>query len=156
MKRTLPLLAIVLLLGLGIFGLGISFAQSEPATDEAARPAIESRADLELPGDNLEPVELAGSCHASFDCDDGTTRQCTGSSTCKVLSNGVECDGTQNLCASGNGSCTATTDCSQCTATVSCTSSSGDCQVFEGSGVRCDDTYRLCFRPCGPEIPPNP
>ena len=157
MKKFILLAAIPLLLLVGAFvTLQDAAADGTEAPVVAAEAVPPAQQPVEQPGDSLELEPMDGSCSASFDCDDGTTVQCTGSSTCKVLSNGVECDGNQTLCQGNGGSCTASTFCTNCSEGISCFSSTGDCEVVEGSYVRCDGNYTTCVGVCGPERPPGP
>lgn len=103
-----------------------------PEADPAA-------SDLTL--DSPETV-MASGCSVSFDCGDGTTASCTGT-TCAAFTLAVpafvKCDGNKYFCPN---MCFVDVRCTP-TGTLFCSSNVGDCQ--EGSDwVRCDGTTIDC------------
>ncbi|MEM7354775.1 MAG: hypothetical protein AAF657_28460 [Acidobacteriota bacterium] len=84
----------------------------------------------------------ASSCSASFDCGDGNTASCTGS-TCAAFTHAVpafvKCDGNKYYCPN---MCFVDVRCTA-TGTIFCSSNVGNCQ--EGSNwVRCDGNTINC------------
>lgn len=90
---------------------------------------------------------LAGSCSAWQDCSDGSTVDCSGSSSCIVGSDYVECDGTRTSCPQTI--CDVSLICPsppyssawyiQCSAS----NSSETCETGTDY-IRCGNTYKYC------------
>lgn len=105
---------------------------------------------LLLPLALVPPADAGGSCSAWVDCSDGSTKDCTGSSSCLVGSNYVECDGSRWTCPTSSGTtCTAQLTCPSPPYSqewfISCTDSSGNNDCITGTDyVSCNGETTTC------------
>ena len=100
---------------------------------------------------------FADQCSATKSCTGGGTAQCSGSSSCLVQSNGVECDGTPVACPSTGCfeeyycpmppfnypfilSCTGSSSCSKnlSSHSITCDGTTYTCQACESHPNECD------------------
>lgn len=91
------------------------------------------------------PDAAAGSCSAQQSCSDGSSISCTGSSSCLVGADYVECDGTRTTCPGCDATYTCPTPEYDQAYVLYCSTSSGTCSVDNfNDSVTCGSTTRTC------------
>jgi hypothetical protein len=86
----------------------------------------------------------ADTCSATKTCSDGSTKSCTGNTSCLLGSDYAECDGTKNYCPSATTTCSASLECQDSLYIVFC-SGSGPCSSDPFSqSVTCGSTTKTC------------
>ena len=86
----------------------------------------------------------ADSCSATKNCSDGSTRTCSGTTSCTLGSNFARCDGTDHFCPSGGSTCSRSLECQNSAYVVAC-SGPGPCSVnTSAQSVTCGSTTRTC------------